>query len=89
MSDSPTVPPLEKKPKTAPTLHQDTLDIIRVFFGLPASETVSGFFHSYSDAQNSCRDARNDFMAGVDSNVEWAKAYAKELKARAALKTVL
>ena len=88
MTDSPTGP-LEKKRKTAPTLPQEVTGIIRIFYGLPGSETVSGFLHSYRDAQRLYRAAEIEFVAGASGgNVRCAKAYAKQLKTLAALNIV-
>ena len=87
---------IQNKRKTAPTLPQEVTGIIRIFYGLPGSETVSGFLHSYRDAHRLYCDAEIEYMtrefmsheSGINMRIRLQKAYAKVRKARAELNRV-
>jgi len=81
---------LEKKQKIAEGLPNELSCIIGHFFGMSGSQSVKGYLQTYRDAQRLTLAARDEFMTGaIGSNVRWAKAYAKECKARNQLKLVL
>ena len=78
---------LQKKQKIE--IPNEVSFIIGYFFGMSGS-SVKGYLQTYRDAQRLTLAARDEFMTGaVGSNVRWAKAYAKECKARKQLKLVL